>query len=764
MTLATLDVDGMQCAGCVSAVERQLKQQPGVQSARVNLLTALAVVEYDSEQADPDALAAHLSQRGFPSTPRQAEAIADPTPNWIERDRAEQAEQQRRLVIAALLLLFSGLGHWHHWGGPHIPVLSHILTHWLAATLALLIPGREILTEGLRSLRYRSPNMNTLIALGTLSAYLASCAALLWPGLGWDCFFDEPVMLLGFIFLGRTLEGRARQQASRTIQQLLALQPVRARVIQASPSGQETGIEIPVSSVRVGEWVRVLPGEKIPVDGQITAGLTEVEESMFTGEAGLVEKNKGDRVIAGTINHAGTIAVQVTKTGQDTLLAQIIATVEAAQARKAPIQNLTDTVAGYFAYGVLTIALLTFTIWSSLIPWLWPAWLPAETPATMLALKLAIAVLVVACPCALGLATPTAILVGTGVAAQEGIVFKGGDSLEALQRVDYVVFDKTGTLTLGQPQVQDIYPVHDGPVADGSTSQLLQYAASVEQGSEHPLARAILQAAQQRELALFPTQTFELRPGQGIRANVQSPGGEWVEVILGNAAWLQHHQIAIAQSPPDADESAAIQTLVYVAIAGDYRGALALTDQLRPDAPATVADLQAQGLRTVLLSGDRATVAGAIAAQLGITEVQAEVLPPAKAEYIAQLQQHHCVAMVGDGINDAPALAQADVGIALQSGTDIALEAADVVLMAEPHSASQLALLPRARAISQATFGKIRQNLLWALGYNLVLVPIAAGVLLPSQGWALTPPVAGAMMAMSSIAVVLNSLLLQQRQ
>lgn len=757
-SITTLDVEGMQCAGCVGAVERQLKQQPGVQSACVNLLTALAVVEYDAAATTPETLATHLSKRGFSSTPRLEQTAIDPTVAWLDRDRAEQATQQQRLLVAALLLLFSGLGHWHHWGGPHIPVLSHILTHWLVATLAILIPGREMLWEGLRSLRYGMPNMNTLVALGTLSAYLASCAALVWPSLGWDCFFDEPVMLLGFIFLGRTLEGRVRQKASSSLHQLFALQPATARVIQANADSPEAGIEIPVSALRVGEWIRILPGEKIPVDGEVQQGQTVVDESMLTGEAIPVAKMQGDRVVAGTLNQTGSVAVQVTQTGQDTVLAQIIATVEAAQARKAPIQNVADQVSGYFAYGVLAIAILAFGFWRGVVPEVWPQWLPPETSSTLVALQLGIAVLVVACPCALGLATPTAILVGTGAAAQTGIVFKGGDSLELLQRVDCVVFDKTGTLTLGKPQISTIIPVKGW-----TESQVLQYAASVEQGSEHPLGQAILTAAQQANLELLPAQDFMATVGQGIQAHVQAHQGEVQTVRLGNTDWLTQHQIEIPTELLNAGEIAAEQTLVYVAVAGQIIGAIALQDPLRPDAQGTIAALRDRGIKTVLLTGDRETVAQPIATELGITEFQASLLPQAKAQEIQKLQETHRVAMVGDGINDAPALAQADVGITLQGGTDIALDVADVILIkSSAHPEQTLGLLNDAIAISQATVTKIWQNLAWALGYNVILIPIAAGLLLPFTQFSLTPPLAGALMATSSIAVVSNSLLLRK--
>lgn len=745
----------MQCAGCVHAVERQLKQQPGVQSACVNLLTAIAVIEHDPTQATPETLAAHLSQRGFPSRPRLAQDGFTREPDWLVRDRAEQTTQTQRLIAALVLLIFSGLGHWEHWGGPHLPILSHIATHWLVATLALLIPGRDILWDGLRSLAFRMPNMNTLIALGTLSAYTASCVALLWPGLGWDCFFDEPVMLLGFIFLGRTLEGRVRHRASLALQQLLALQPRTARLIQPdTEGGAETGIEIPVTMLKTGEWIRILPGEKIPVDGQVMSGQSVVDESMLTGEFQPVAKTVGDRVSAGTLNQAGTLAVQITGLGGETLLAQLIAAVETAQARKAPIQNLTDRVAGYFAYGVLAIAALTLLFWTTLAPQWWPAlWQTGALSGTG-ALKLAIAVLVVACPCALGLATPTAILVGTGVGATHGIVFKGGDSLEALHRVNCVVLDKTGTVTLGQPQVQTVEPL-----GAWSAEQVLQIAATVEQGSEHPLGRAIAQAAS----PLLPMRHCEILPGQGITAQVQWHE-QWETAAVGTAAWLT--QLGIPLPASTAAHRDPGQLWVEVALAGESIGAIALTDTLRTEAQAAMSHLQARGLETILLTGDRAAVAQPLAQTLGIERVYAEVLPQDKAAIVAQLQAEpgNCVAMVGDGINDAPALAQADIGIALHQGTDIALETADVVLIPPlvPTTTPVLLLLDQALDLSEATFSKIRQNLLWALGYNLILIPIAAGALLPHWQVSLSPAIAGACMAMSSLIVVANSLLLQR--
>ncbi|MFW6264442.1 MAG: heavy metal translocating P-type ATPase, partial [Cyanobacteriota bacterium] len=461
----TLDVEGMKCAGCVSAVERQLLQNPGVISAQVNLITRVAVVQ-GNEQMDAATLAEKLTSRGFPSQPRNAKQTkgGENKPSLSDRRQQETRQQRQRLGIAVVLLLFSALGHLNHWGGPTIPIVSHIGFHWGLATLALLIPGWEILVDGLRGLRYGMPNMNTLVALGAWSAYLSSVIALLFPQLGWECFFDEPVMLLGFILLGRTLESGARGRASAALEALLALQPPVAHLIGKPTTSEEEGIAIPVEEVRVGEWVRVLPGEKIPVDGEVVAGKSLVDESMLTGESIPVLKQPGDCVAAGTLNQSGAIAFKVTQTGENTTLANIIRLVEDAQTRKAPVQQLADQVAGYFAYGVMTIALLTFLFWQLAGTKLWPDVLMTTghegmsmaTSPLLLSLKLAIAVLVIACPCALGLATPTAILVGTSIGAEKGILIKGGDILERVHQLKTVVFDKTGTLTEGSPSVTDI--------------------------------------------------------------------------------------------------------------------------------------------------------------------------------------------------------------------------------------------------------------------------------------------------------------------
>lgn len=801
-----LDVGGMRCAGCVKVVEDQLKQQPGVVSASVNLVTELAVVECVSGAVDRASLAKTLTDAGFPTQPRGShtlDASASNSQNVLspeERRRQEQRQMIWRIAIAAILLFLSGLGHFSQWGGPMLPLLSNIWFHWGLATLALVGPGRQLLVDGWRSLWRKSPNMNTLVGLGTLTAYTTSTLALLFPQLGWECFFDEPVMLLGFILLGRTLEQRARGRAAAAFHNLLALQPDKARLIVdptdlnlgngKSKTGDPYGIansksvvEIPVEQVRVGEWLRVLPGEKIPLDGEVVTGQTTVDESMLTGEPIPVLKQPGDSVTAGTLNQSGVIAMKTTRTGKDTTLAQIVALVEQAQTRKAPVQQLADTVAGYFTYGVLTIAALTFLFWYFVGTHLWPdvamiggvgveshsaltahhlamhsplragtAALPLHDSPLLLSLKLSIAVLVIACPCALGLATPTAILVGTGIGAERGLLIKGGDILERVHHLDAVVFDKTGTLTTGHPTVTDCLPVEDSKV---QPSTLLQLAAAVESGSRHPLAEAIQAEAHRQELSIPAGRDFHTEAGLGVSALVAGQ-----EVVLGNSEWLTLKGISLNDPQQAQALSSAGKTVVYVAVAGTLAGLIAVKDLIRPDAKAAVDKLQQMGLRVMLLTGDKHSAAYAVAQQLGIepVDIMAEVRPDAKAAAIARLQaEGRRVAMVGDGINDAPALAQADVGIALHAGTDVAVETAGIVLMRD-----RLLDVVASIQLSNATFNKIRQNLFWAFAYNVMGIPVAAGVLLPTYGIVLSPSAAGALMAFSSVSVVTNSLLLRR--
>ncbi|MGB3507676.1 MAG: heavy metal translocating P-type ATPase [Microcoleaceae cyanobacterium] len=753
----TLDVSGMKCAGCVKAVERQLTQQTGVISARVNLATEVATVECETGVIDPENLAQKLTNNGFPTQPRLGTSETDAAQKQAQRHRQEIQQQIRRIAIAAFLIILSGLGHLGHFIGVEIPILGNIWFHAALATLALLLPGREIIIDGIRSLWRNAPNMNTLVGLGATTAYTASIVALVFPQLGWECFFDEPVMILGFILLGKTLEQQARYRAASTLQSLIALQPATARLVPPPDreNNSSESVEIPASRVKVGEYLQVLPGEKFPVDGEICNGKTTVDESMLTGESMPVVKECGANVAAGTINKSGAIVMQTTRTGSETTLAQIVKLVETAQTRKAPIQNLADTVAGYFTYGVMTIASVTFLFWYFAGTNIWPSVLQMtdhegmmmthSTSPLLLSLKLTIAVLVIACPCALGLATPTAILVGSGVGAERGLLIKGGDVLEKVHELDTIVFDKTGTLTTGHPTVTDIFG--DNP------QWLLQVAATVESGASHPLAEAILQKAEQEGLSLLPATDFQTEPGLGISAVVDGK-----PALVGNLEWLKNYDVVvdIENIPTFTDK-----TTVYVAVEGVLLGVIGISDVLRDDAKTTVKRLQAMGLRVMLLTGDRFSVAKTIGQQLNINskDILAEVAPSGKAEAIALLQSKgEKVAMVGDGINDAPALAQANVGIGMQAGTDVAVEAADIVLMQD-----KLMDVVESIKLSRSTFNKIRQNLFWAFAYNIIGIPVAAGVLLPSFGIILNPGAAGAFMAFSSVSVVTNSLLLRRK-
>ncbi|EFA71849.1 Copper-translocating P-type ATPase [Raphidiopsis brookii D9] len=772
-----LDVSGMKCAGCVKAVERQLTQHPGVKSACVNLATEIAVVEME-DGVEGNTLAQLLTAKGFPSEMRNTQGSSR-----VGKQDQEMRSAFVQLIVAFGLLLFSGLGHF----GSHIfPILSsiglnNIWFHCGLATLALLFPGRPIIIDGWLGWRRGSPNMNTLIALGTLTAYITSLVALLFPQMGWDCFFDEPVMMLGFILLGKTLEKQAKGRAASAFHQLLALRPQIARLI-VNPDEQKLAvnsniniIEMPAEQVRVGEWLQVLPGDKIPVDGQVQFGQTTVDESMLTGEAVPVIKQPGDSVAAGTINQSGTVSIVARKTGEDTTLAQIVALVETAQARKAPVQKLADTIAGYFTYAVLTASFLTWAFWYFLGTHVWPEvyiasgmvmgnhsihspLLNDQNSALLISLKLAIAVLVVACPCALGLATPTAILVGTGIGAESGLLIKGGDVLEKVHHLNTIVFDKTGTLTTGNPTVTDCLPL-----TDIDTTNLIQLAAAVEKGTCHPLAKAIQQSGEKLNLPIPHAMNFYTEPGMGVSAMVEGKS-----VLLGNWEWLNSHGITISTTAQEQGQKLAKEgkTVIGVAVDDMLAGLIAVSDTIRPDAKLTINHLQRMGLHVIILSGDRSEVAVVTAQQLGLenTSVIAGVTPEQKAGLIRSLQQgslnvgsNSCVvAMVGDGINDAPALSQADVGIALGSGTDVAMESAEIVLMGD-----NLSDVVASIQLARKTFTKIRQNLFWAFAYNTIAIPLAAGVLLPSLHFVLTPSSAAAIMAFSSVSVVTNSLLLR---
>ncbi len=814
----------MRCAGCAAAVERYLLQQSGVISATVNLVTELATVSYVPDQVDPNTLIQGIQTIGFsavlrpPLIPPEIQPHLLSTPSTQAADdslaanvqrisasamegtstddgsfnRAQRSEnqadsqsdpkhvgygQQWQLAIAAVLLVLSALGHLGlsphshtHEGSTPPPLsafLSNIWLHWGLATLALLVPGRSLLVDGWRSLWRRAPNMNTLVGLGVLTAYLTSTIALLFPHLGWECFFDEPVMVVGFIVLGRALEQQARDKAASAFRALIALQPLTARLVIPG----QVPVEMPAEMISPGSQVQVRSGEMIPVDGKVISGQTTVDESMLTGEPLPVVKQAGDRVSAGTLNQLGVLTIAATHTGQDTTLARMVKLVETAQTRKAPVQRLADTIAGYFTTIILSIALLTFLGWytigihfvdlSHMVP-------TGEAPPDPLlfSLKLGIAVLVVACPCALGLATPTAILVGFSVGTRQGLLIRGGDVLEKVHRLTTVIFDKTGTLTLGSPVVTDcIVAEMSNPDTPALTpDNLLQIAASVEQGTNHPIATAIQDYVQAKALPLLPVTNVQTIPGCGVAATLSNQ-----TVRLGTAEWLQQYGISIPSAVCSQAESLAShgKQIVYVAIDTTIAGIIAVSDEWLPDAPQAVKHLTQMGLQVIVLTGDPASTATAIAQAIGVpeTHVKTGVKPDEKAAYIAQLQaQGQRVAMVGDGINDVPALVQADVSISLVTGTDVAIEAADIVLMrVHPGKSQRIHLMDvvKSMQLSRATLNRVNQNLCWALIYNLLCVPLAAGALIPTFGISLNPSLAALIMAMSSITVVTSSLLLR---
>jgi len=771
------DISGMKCAGCVKAVERQL-EVTGVVSASVNLATEMAAVHYESGSLDPQDLAQRLTDAGFPSQLRTMAALSiEEIEATEERQHQAAHDRHRQLATAIVLIVLSTIGHAEMLGLSPLPLLANIWFHYSLATLALLFPGRPILIDGWRGLTHGAPNMNTLIGLGVATAYLASSVAMHVPSLGWDCFFEEPVMLLGFILLGRALERQARDRAASSLRALVGLQPRTVHLVTKGDDldqlDDRSVVDLPSNQVRVGDLLRVLPGEKLPVDGVVLAGMTAIDESMLTGEPLPIEKRCGDRVTTGTLNQSGAIVVRAQRTGKDTTLAQIVELVRDAQTRKAPVQRFADTVAGYFAYGIMVLAAVTFLFWAFAGTSLfgqtilqateWPMLghahrsMPHHGSPLLLGIKLMIDVLVIACPCALGLATPTAILVGTGLGASRGLLIRGGDALERVHQLETIVFDKTGTLTLGKPTVTDCVTIANTKISD---TEAIQLAASIEQGTSHPLAAALVHAAKAKSIALLPATDCHTEAGAGVTAQVEQR-----PIVVGNRPWLEACKITIPEELIDRADTLAQtgKTVIFVAVDGQAIATIAIADELRPEAASTIQALQQIGLRVIMLTGDRRAAADAIARQIGLApeHVIADVRPTEKSQAIARLQQTGSasgqrVAMVGDGINDAPALAQADVGISLHGGTDVAIETAQIVLMR-----SDLNDIVAAIRLSRATFNKIRQNITWAFGYNLIGIPIAAGLLLPSFGIILNPAFAAVAMALSSISVVTNSLLLR---
>lgn len=724
-------VEGMHCAGCVGRVEAELHKVPGVASAVVNLATQEARVAYDAALAGPDRFRDAVERAGF----RYGELPAAP-----EARRAEIAARQRtgrahllRLLIAAPLTVAAMI--------VHMLDLSPAVQQWwllMLTTPVVCGAGATFFISAAKGLRHGRLDMDTLIALGTGTAYLASLAGMLrpeWFGTEPPLHFEAASMITAFILLGRWLEESAKQKTSQAVEALLSLQAPTACVLR---SGTER--RVPVEEVAVGDLVLVRPGERIPVDGTILAGRTTIDESMLTGEPLPVDKQPGERVIGGTLNQTGSFQFRAEQVGDDTALAQIVGLVRDAQGTKAPIARLADRVSGYFVPAVIAVAAATFLTWRLAGT--------AET-ALQLALQRAVSVLVIACPCALGLATPTAVMVAMGKAAEHGILFKDGAALERAAHIDVLIFDKTGTVTLGRPEVTRVLTLEGF-----AEPTLLELTASVERQSEHPIAQAVVRCAAERGIPTAAVHEFQARRGLGAAGRVHGR-----RVLVGNAAFLRDHGIATEELQRLADSlDDQTQTVVFAAVDGRPWGLVAVADPVKPTSRAAVAACRALGIEVLLLTGDRERTARAVAEQVGITRWYAEVLPDGKADVVKSLQgQGRTVAMVGDGINDAPALAQADVGFAIGSGTDVAIEAGAVTLVGGDPAAVAAAI-----RLSKKCLRTVKQNLFFAFVYNVLGIPLAAGVFYPVWRVLLPPAFAAAAMAASSVSVVANSLRLRR--
>jgi Cu+-exporting ATPase len=741
---AEIGVEGMTCASCSSAVERAIKRLDGVTEASVNLATNRAAFTYDPTKVKLSQIRAAVSKAGYVPVELKGEESRD-----LEQERREKERKRMkaRLIVAiafALPILYIAMGHMFPALGVPLPSFLHPMDHpltfalvQLVLTIPVLFAGGRFFRVGFKTLFKGAPNMDTLVAIGTGSAFLYGVYATVLIALGQTEFaqhlyFESAAVVITLVMLGKYLEAVSKGKTSEAIKKLVSLKPKTATVLQ---NGVE--LEVPLDEVAVGDLVLVRPGSAIPVDGEVVQGASSVDESMLTGESLPVEKQPGASVTGGSINGEGLLTFRVTHVGEDTALSKIIHLVEEAQGRKAPIAKLADVISGYFVPAVLGVAVLSAAIWA------------IAGRDFNFVLNIFVTVLVIACPCALGLATPTAIMVGTGKGAELGVLMKGGEALETTHKIDTIVLDKTGTITQGKPELTDIRLY-----ASGTEDELLALSASAERGSEHPVARAIVEAAEARTLTLASPESFRAVAGRGIDAVVSGK-----RVLAGNEKLMLENGISLAPSASDAlTLSGAGKTLMYVAVDGSLAALLAAADAVKPTSRRAVERLKALGLDVYMLTGDNAATAAAVAESVGIPNVIAEVLPDGKAGEVQKLQRlGKRVAMVGDGINDAPALAQADIGMAIGTGTDVAVESADVVLMQGDLNAVATAI-----ALSRATIRNIRQNLFWAFGYNVVGIPFAAGVFFALGGPLLTPVFAGAAMALSSVSVVTNALRLRR--
>ena len=735
----TLPITGMSCANCATTIERVLKKKvPGVTGASVNFATERAFVEYLPSVTDIDKIVAAIEKAGYGAImPRESIEDAE-----LAAREAEISNQTRKFLVGVIFTLplfvlsmgrdFGLLGMWSHaaW------------MNWLFLALATPVQfytGYDFYTGGWKSLANRSANMDVLVAMGSSVAYFYSFALLLYPPLGTHVYFETSAVIITLIKLGKMLESRTKAKTGGAIRKLMGLRPKTATIIQDNREK-----DIPLSEVKVGDIVMVRPGESIPVDGIIIEGESGIDESMLTGEPMPVDKTSGDKVTGGTINGEGLIKMEARAVGKDTALAAIIRMVQEAQGSRAPIQALADRVSAVFVPAVIAIALVTFILWWSI---------GGEFVPAMIRM---VAVLVIACPCALGLATPTAIMAGTGKGAERGVLFRNSEALETAAKMSTVVLDKTGTITLGKPSVVRIISYDETGMDENG---ILRLGASAERGSEHPLGRAIVTEAETRGMDLSEPEGFRAHGGQGVQAKI---GG--VEVRVGKPGWFRETGIDISRLEEDIRSLQDEGKTVMLVVTDQVRGLIAVADTVKPESVDAIKELHDQGLKVVMLTGDNVQTARAIAAETGIDHVAAELLPEEKIRNIKSYQEKgEKVAMVGDGINDAPALAQADVGMAIGTGTDVAIESGDVILVS-----GSLLTIPRAIQLSRDTMRTIRQNLFWAFFYNIILIPIAAGILYPFETLPhflrqLHPIIAAFAMAISSITVVSNSLRLYRR-
>lgn len=739
----SIPIGGMTCAACAKAVERAVNKLEGIESSAVNIATEKAVIKYNPEKIRLSEIKQTINKAGY-------QALEIESKNKVDEDKERKQREIKTLwtkfIVSAIFsvpLLYIAMGPMISWWNVPIPgwlePMEYPFVYALVEILLVipvLIAGNKFFTVGFKAIIRRSPNMDSLVAMGTTAAVLYSLYSTYRIYTGHfmyveDLYFETAGIIITLILLGKSLEAVSKGRTSEAIKKLMGLAPKTAIVIQ-----NDKEIEIPIEEVEVGDIILVKPGEKIPVDGEVLEGLTSVDESMLTGESIPVEKKAGDKVIGASINKNGSIRFKATKVGSDTALSQIIKLVEDAQGSKAPIAQMADVVSGYFVPTVFIIALASAIIWL----------LAGQTG--VFALTIFIAVLVIACPCALGLATPTAIMVGTGKGAEYGVLIKGGEALEITHKINTIVFDKTGTITEGRPEVTDVVTT---AIIDKKT--LLQLAASAEKSSEHPLGEAIVRGAEKQGMEIKKLDSFKAIPGHGIEVEIEGKA-----ILLGNRKLMTDRQISLEQLEAQSDKLAGEgKTPMYAAVDNQLAGIIAVADVVKESSAKAIEKLHKMGIEVAMITGDNKRTAEAIAKQVGIDRVLAEVLPQDKASEVKKLQQEgKKVAMVGDGINDAPALAQADIGIAIGSGTDVAMESADIVLMR-----SDLMDVPTAIQLSKSTIRNIKQNLFWAFAYNIAGIPIAAGLLFALGGPKLNPVFAAAAMSMSSVSVLTNALRLK---